>query len=68
MELLEYGKEPAVEISKFSDRILNMMKTTSVTDSGTMLTQLGKIMDRFDKMISMNQKDFSLKCSNAATA
>ncbi|MEC1550454.1 toxic anion resistance protein [Bacillus rugosus] len=49
MELLEYGKEPAVEISKFSDRILGMMKTTSVTDSGTMLTQLGKIMDRFDK-------------------
>jgi uncharacterized protein YaaN involved in tellurite resistance len=26
-----------------------MMRSTSVTDSGTMLTQLGKIMDRFDK-------------------
>lgn len=49
LELLEYGKQPAVEISKFSDRILSMMRSTSVTDSGTMLTQLGKIMDRFDK-------------------
>ncbi|MCA0173636.1 toxic anion resistance protein [Bacillus sp. RAR_GA_16] len=49
MALLEFGKEPAVEISKFSDKILSMMRTTSVTDSGQMLKQLGKIMDRFDK-------------------
>lgn len=49
LELLEYGKQLTVEISKFSDRILSMMRSTSVTDSGTMLTQLGKIMDRFDK-------------------
>lgn len=61
MELLEYGKEPAVEISKFSDRILNMMKTTSVTDSGTMLTQLGKIMDRFDKNDFDEPKGFLAK-------
>ncbi|TKD68268.1 toxic anion resistance protein [Pseudalkalibacillus hwajinpoensis] len=49
MALLEFGKEPAVEISQFSDKILSMMRTTSVTDSGNMLKQLGKIMDRFDK-------------------
>ncbi|WP_335869873.1 toxic anion resistance protein [Bacillus sp. 2205SS5-2] len=48
-ELLEYGKEPAVQISQFSDRILSLMKSTSVTDSGMMLKQLGKLMDRFDK-------------------
>ncbi|MEI5905894.1 toxic anion resistance protein [Bacillus spongiae] len=48
-ELLEFGKEPAIEISQFSDRILSMMKSTSVTDSGVMLKQLGKLMDRFDK-------------------
>ncbi len=47
--LLEFGKEPAYEISQFSDRILSMMRTNSVTDSGVMLTQLGKIMDKFDK-------------------
>ncbi len=57
MELLEFGKEPAVQISQFSDRILSMMRTTEVTDSGTMLKQLGKIMDRFDK------KDFEEKKS-----
>lgn len=47
--LLEFGKEPAVGISKFSDRILSMMHSSSAADSGTMLIQLGKIMDRFDK-------------------
>ncbi|MGD6830740.1 toxic anion resistance protein [Sutcliffiella halmapala] len=49
MELLEFGKEPAIQISQFSDRILSMMRTSGVTDSGQMLRQLGKIMDRFDK-------------------
>ncbi|MRX71261.1 toxic anion resistance protein [Bacillus lacus] len=55
MALLEFGKEPAVQISKFSDRILSMIGSTSVTDSGQMLKQLGKIMDKFDK------KDFEEK-------
>lgn len=49
VELLEFGKEPAVEISQFSDRILSMIRTTSVNDSSVMLKQLGKVMDRFDK-------------------
>lgn len=49
MALLEFGKEPAVQISQFSDRILSMIQSTSVTDSGEMLKQLGKVMDRFDK-------------------
>ena len=33
-----------------------MMRTNSVTDSGAMLTQLGKIMDRFDKNDFEEQK------------
>lgn len=49
VQLLEFGKEPAIHISQFSDRILAMMSTNSVTDSGKMLDQLGKVMDRFDK-------------------
>nr|WP_102349027.1 toxic anion resistance protein [Bacillus sp. Marseille-P3661] len=49
MAILEFGKEPAIQISQFSDRILSMIRTTSVTDSGEMLKQLGKIMDKFDK-------------------
>ena len=47
--LLEFGKEPAVEISTFADRILASMRSSSVTDSGEMLRQLGKTMDKFDK-------------------
>lgn len=49
VELLEFGKEPAVQISQFSDRILSMMRSNSATDSGEMLKQLGKVMDKFDK-------------------
>ncbi|WP_371932049.1 toxic anion resistance protein [Mesobacillus subterraneus] len=49
IKILEYGKEPAVEISSFSDQILGVMRTNNVEDSGQLLMQLGKIMDRFDK-------------------
>lgn len=49
IQILEFGKEPAVEISRFSDQILGNMRTTKVEDSGELLKQLGKIMDRFDK-------------------
>lgn len=68
MELLEFGKEPAVQISQFSDRILSMMRTTEVTDSGAMLKQLGKIMDRFDKKDFEEKKaDCSGNCSTVET-
>lgn len=49
MELFEYGKELVVEIFKFFDCILGMMKIISVIDFGIMLIQFGKIMDCFDK-------------------
>ncbi|MDF2904039.1 MAG: hypothetical protein K0S25_1677 [Bacillus sp. (in: firmicutes)] len=49
IQILEFGKEPAVQISRFSDQILGNMRTTKIEDSGELLTQLGKIMDRFDK-------------------
>ncbi|MFD0050441.1 toxic anion resistance protein [Actinomycetes bacterium NPDC127524] len=53
MSLLEFGKEPAVEISRFSDRILSTMKSSSMEDSSELLKHLGRIMDKFDK------KDFA---------
>ncbi|KMY48502.1 toxic anion resistance protein [Peribacillus loiseleuriae] len=53
ISLLEFGKEPAVEISKFSDRILGTMKASSMEDSSELLKQLGKVMDQFDR------KDFA---------
>ncbi len=48
IHILEYGKEPAVQISRFSDQILSNMRTTKLEDSGELLKQLGRIMDKFD--------------------
>ncbi|MGG3470191.1 toxic anion resistance protein [Neobacillus pocheonensis] len=48
IQVLEFGKEPAIQVSRFSDQILANMRTTKVEDSGELLKQLGKIMDRFD--------------------
>ncbi|MEH7482819.1 toxic anion resistance protein [Neobacillus drentensis] len=48
IQVLEFGKEPAVQISRFSDQILNNMKTSKVEDSGELIKQLGRIMDKFD--------------------
>ncbi|NRG44627.1 toxic anion resistance protein [Bacillus sp. CRN 9] len=48
IQILEFGKEPAEQISRFSDQILSNMRTTKVEDSGELLNQLGKIMDKFD--------------------
>lgn len=57
IQVLEFGKEPAEQISRFSDQILGNMRTTKVEDSGELLKQLGRIMDKFDP------KDFQ-KSSN----
>ncbi|BBE30285.1 toxic anion resistance protein [Tepiditoga spiralis] len=46
--ILTFGKETAEEISKFADKILNSIETTKIEDSGTLLVQLNKIMDKFD--------------------
>lgn len=64
MALLEFGKEPAVEISTFADRILASMRSSSVTDSGNMLRQLGKTMDKFDKNDFDEPKGFLGKLFN----
>ncbi|WP_066061332.1 toxic anion resistance protein [Neobacillus soli] len=48
IQVLEFGKEPAVQISRFSDQILNNMRMTKVEDSGELLKNLGRIMDKFD--------------------
>jgi uncharacterized protein YaaN involved in tellurite resistance len=56
LSVLEFGKEPAVEISKFSDRILGSMKATSMEDSSELLKQLGRIMDKFDSKDFVKEK------------
>ncbi len=47
--ILEFGNEPAQQISKFADQILNSIKTSSVEDSGVMIKELTSIMKKFDK-------------------
>lgn len=61
VSLLEFGKEPAVQISRFSDRILSMISSTTNMDSSVMLDQLGKVMDRFDKNDFGERKGLSAK-------
>ncbi|MBW9144480.1 toxic anion resistance protein [Clostridium sp. CM027] len=47
--ILEFGNEPAQQISKFADQILNSIKSSSVEDSGVMIKELTSIMKKFDK-------------------
>jgi Uncharacterized protein involved in tellurite resistance len=47
--ILEFGNEPAEQISKFADQILNSIKSSSVEDSGAMIKELTTIMKKFDK-------------------
>jgi uncharacterized protein YaaN involved in tellurite resistance len=47
--ILEFGNEPAEEISKFADQILHSIKSSSVENSGTMIKELTSIMKKFDK-------------------
>ncbi len=53
--IMTFGATTAQEISQFADRILASMKTTNVEDSGMLLIQLNKIMEKFDS------KDFEEK-------
>ncbi|MDQ7092417.1 toxic anion resistance protein [Desulfosporosinus sp. PR] len=46
--IMSFGKNTAEEVSRFSDAILHSMQTTKVEDSGELLLQLNKIMDKFD--------------------
>ncbi len=46
--ILEFGKETATEISKFSDRMLSTIRTSKLEKSSALISNLNKIMDRFD--------------------
>lgn len=54
--LLEFGKEPANEISTFAGRILNTVKSNSMEESSVLLKYLGKIMDKFDSKDFVEEK------------
>lgn len=46
--VLEFGKETATAISKFSDKMLATIKTSKLEKSSELINNLNKIMDRFD--------------------
>ncbi|MHB8126815.1 MAG: toxic anion resistance protein [Desulfitobacteriaceae bacterium] len=46
--IMTFGKNTAEEVSRFSDALLHSMQSTKVEDSGELLIQLNKIMDKFD--------------------
>lgn len=46
--VMNFGQDASQEISSFADKILHSIETTSVEDSGQLLTQLNKIMNKFD--------------------
>ena len=56
--LLEFGREPANEISAFTGKILSTIKSSSMEESSELLKQLGKIMDKFDKKDFVEKKSF----------
>ncbi|HBW36802.1 toxic anion resistance protein [Desulfosporosinus sp. BICA1-9] len=46
--IMTFGKNSAEEVARFSDAILHSMQSTKVEDSGELLLQLNKIMEKFD--------------------
>lgn len=46
--IVTFGQKSAEEISKISDKILNIAKVPTNKDAAQMITQLSKIMDKFD--------------------
>ena len=55
-----------MEISRFADQILHTMSLSKIEDSGELLKQLGKIMDRFDSKDFAEEKVVSSHvCSKA---
>lgn len=47
--VLEYGNQPAQEISKFADQILKTLKSSTMEDSSVMIKELTSIMKKFDR-------------------
>lgn len=65
--IMTYGEETAEEISKFADQILHNMKSIDVEDSGQMLNQLNKIMEKFDaKDFEQDEPNFFERLFNNA--
>jgi uncharacterized protein YaaN involved in tellurite resistance len=49
IRILEFGMKPAVDVSHFSEQLLDFIMKDKQEDFEHILIQLGKIMDRFDR-------------------
>ena len=58
--VLEFGKETATAISKFSDKMLATIKTSKLEKSSELIQNLNKIMDRFDPQDFKEEKKAGL--------
>jgi uncharacterized protein YaaN involved in tellurite resistance len=61
ISLLEFGKEPANEVSVFAGRVLNSIQSSSMEESGALLKHLGKIMEKFDSKDFVEEKGILAK-------
>ena len=69
--ILSFGEEPSTAISKTSDKLLSSMKGTAIEDTGEMLKNLTKIMDRFDSKELQNpikRENFIQKLFHSASS
>lgn len=65
--IMNFGRDVASEISSFADQILNTIETTKLENSGELLIQLNKIMDKFDAKDFQDKKpSFFSKLFNKA--
>ena len=46
--ILQFGQKPSEDISKLSDQLLSSMKQVRSEEASQMITQLTKVMDKFD--------------------
>lgn len=64
VELLEFGREPANEISAFTGKVLSSVQANSMEESSELLNQLGKVMDKFDRKDFVEKKGLINKVFN----
>ncbi|GLC90281.1 toxic anion resistance protein [Lysinibacillus piscis] len=61
MDVMALGKEPAIKLAQFSDRMLQMLATSKANDSSALLKQLEDLLVKFDRQESTEEKGFFKK-------
>ncbi|WP_042479041.1 toxic anion resistance protein [Bacillus ndiopicus] len=61
LDIMEFGKEPAIKLANFSDRMLRMLENSKINESNELLQQLEILMLKFDKQDIAEEKGFFKK-------